>query len=151
MTQHQTPSVETIREYLSLDESSGRLIRVKAENVRVARWVGRPTGSIVDGYRLTRILGHRYSDHRLIFKLIHGYDPPEVDHINRDPLDNRPTNLRAADRAGNAQNTGPRKDCKSGRKGVWLHKPSGKWAAQIIANKSRHFLGQHPTLEEAAD
>jgi hypothetical protein len=77
--------------------------------------------------------------------------PPglQVDHINGDGLDNRRSNLRLATPAENAKNLRLRCNNTSGFKGVWLHKPTGKWMAEIKANRVRKHLGYHATPEEA--
>lgn len=45
-----------------------------------------------------------------------------IDHINRDPLDNRKINLRIASRSINSTNAKPRIESKSGIRGVYLRK-----------------------------
>lgn len=74
-------------------------------------------------------------------------DPREADHINRDPLDNRRENLRAASKSENQQN----RECGYGVssfRGVYLH--AGKWCAQVTVNRRKHYLGRYDTQEEAA-
>ena len=60
---------------------------------------GTPLGT---GYLGTLILfegkKRRVLMHRLVFLLVHKYLPETVDHINGDPADNRPENLRAANK-----------------------------------------------------
>lgn len=73
-------------------------------------------------------------------------DSREVDHKNRDTLDNRRHNLREATRAQNIANTGPRRTNASGFKGVWLHRPSGRFTARA----GSRYLGYFATPEEAA-
>ena len=75
---------------------------------------------------------------------------PEVDHINRNALDNQRHNLRPATRAQNSINVGLRKDNRSGFKGVAWHKACGKWAAYLSVNSHKNHLGLFPTTEEAA-
>jgi uncharacterized protein with PIN domain len=51
----------------------------------------------------------------------------EVDHINRNRLDNRKINLRIVTRLGNMQNKSIYKNNSSGTPGVCYHKLTGKW------------------------
>jgi hypothetical protein len=73
-----------------------------------------------------------------------------VDHINGDKLDNRRENLRLATASQNAANSGPHLDNRSGVKGVWLNRPTGKWRAAIRVRGKRIGLGTYSTLSEAA-
>jgi len=68
---------------------------------------------------------------RIIWKLVHGYDPVEVDHINRDKTDNRICNLREADRSMNCLNRGLLRNNKSGISGIYLEKSSGLWVVEV--------------------
>lgn len=85
--------------------------------------------------------------------LLHRYltDPPKgmvVDHINRNPLDNRRSNLRICTQKQNARNLGIRSDNTSGYKGVRYH-PQWGWQA-YIANKGKQIhVGWYKTKEEA--
>jgi hypothetical protein len=89
----------------------------------------------------------RISMHRTIVGLGHG-DPRAVDHINRNRLDNRRSNLRICIQAENNRNTSLRKDNASGRKGVSLHK-SGKWQANIQVNGNFKYLGLFDNIDDA--
>lgn len=77
--------------------------------------------------------------------------PPdrEVDHIDGNRLNNQRNNLRLATSAENKCNRGPRKDCKSGFKGVSWHGQRKKWTARIKANGSYHHLGLFQDIKEA--
>jgi len=55
----------------------------------------------------------------------------EVDHIDRNPLNNQRSNLRLCTSSQNKCNRGPRKDNKSGYKGVSWHSQRNKWTARI--------------------
>lgn len=67
-----------------------------------------------------------------------------VDHINRDPLDNRRANLRYATKQQNAANM----DRGSEWKGVT--KRRNKWLAQITVDGKNQYLGLFSTPEDAA-
>lgn len=57
----------------------------------------------------------------------------EVDHINRDRLDNRRSNLRLATHAENSRNTRSKRGVGE-VPGVGFHKASGTWRAYIRVN-----------------
>lgn len=81
-------------------------------------------------------------------KLIVDYDL--VDHNNRNPLDNRKSNLRYASKAENNQNHKLRKDNTSGVSGVSWDKKSSKWVARININTNQRIsLGTYSNFNEA--
>lgn len=67
-----------------------------------------------------------------------------IDHINRDSLDNRISNLRVATMAEQVLN----RKCVINAKGYSLHK--GKWQATIRINGKQIYLGLFKTEEEAS-
>jgi hypothetical protein len=81
-------------------------------------------------------------------------DPPnglEVDHVSRDALDNRRSNLRICEfRAQNRWNIGFRKANTSGFMGVSFSKITGRWAAKFRHQGRSVHLGLFETAEEAA-
>jgi len=85
--------------------------------------------------------------HRLLL------DPPEgmqIDHINRDGLDNRRTNLRVCTGSQNNANSPPKPGCSSEFKGVSWHKQNAKWQAHgRDATGKKLYLGLF-TAEHAA-
>jgi hypothetical protein len=91
--------------------------------------------------------GRKVYLHRVIAGLAPN-DPREVDHINRNRLDNRRTNLRVASRAEQMQNTSLRSDSASGFRGV--SKRGHRWRASATVAGKRHELGTYGTPEEAA-
>lgn len=78
--------------------------------------------------------------HRLILGLEHG-ESTETDHINRDKLDNRRSNLRSVTHAQNQQNV----PHASRFRGV-LPTGTGTWHARIVSKT----IGTYRTEEEAA-
>ena len=76
-----------------------------------------------------------------------------VDHINRNPLDNRKCNLRVCDRSHNQANRRMPKNNTSGFKGVRRRddlKPSGRWSAHIGCNGREYYKNRFGTAKEAA-
>jgi len=72
-----------------------------------------------------------------------------IDHINRNGLDNRRSNLRFATIAQNAWNSRRRKN-RSGYKGVWYAKDKGRFRAAIWHNNKREYLGYFNSKIDAA-
>jgi hypothetical protein len=87
------------------------------------------------------------SMHRLITGAMPGQD---VDHINRDGLDNRRSNLRLCTRSENNANSVGHVSCRKSRfKGVCLHK-GGRWAAYIRGREGHRYLGLFDREVDAA-
>ena len=72
-----------------------------------------------------------------------------VDHINRNPLDNRKSNLRIVNNQQNSMNKGHQKRNTSGHKGVSWDKSRNKWYAYITVNYKLINLGRFNILEDA--
>jgi hypothetical protein len=82
--------------------------------------------------------------------LILGFCPSTklvVDHINRNPLDNRKHNLRIVSHQTNLQNRGKFKTNRSGETGICLETARNKWRLQI----NGRFYGRYDTLEDAVE
>ena len=73
---------------------------------------------------------------------------PFLDHRDRDPLNNRKSNLRFCTHAENTRNRGIPKNNKSGFKGVL--KRGNEWIAQIGINKKTLYLGSFKNKITAA-
>lgn len=117
-----------------------------------ARFAGEPafTTTTPSGYHYSSIDSRKVYAHRVIWKLVTGDEPVEVDHINGDPSDNRFTNLRSVSHAENGRNSKLPRDNRSGCIGVHWNSECSKWAAEIRANGQRHYLGLFATREAAA-
>jgi len=117
------------------------------------RKIGDKAGSIDSkGYLQIRIDGRTYLAHRLVWTITHGKWPDHhIDHIDRNPLNIRPENLRACTHAQNHQNEGVRSDSSSGITGVSFVKRSGKWLAYINVDGERKRLGLFEKFEDAVE
>jgi len=88
--------------------------------------------------------------HRVAWALYHGEWPSgQIDHIDGNKLNNRLVNLRDVVNAENAKNMAMKSNNTSGVNGVYLHKQTGKWCAQINAFGKTIGLGLFPKIEEA--
>ncbi len=83
----------------------------------------------------------KYLAHRLAFLYMTGEMPEFVDHINRNPADNRWENLRPATKSENGGNANRRVDNTSGYTGVSWLKVNNKWVVQINHKRKKYYLG----------
>jgi hypothetical protein len=74
-----------------------------------------------------------------------------VDHIDRNRLNNRKSNLRVTTQQVNVINRGLRSDNKFNHVGVHFDKKRNKYYAKIQANGKQIFLGYTDTLEESVE
>lgn len=98
------------------------------------------------GYARTRILGKHTRFHRLVVNAPKGM---EIDHINRNKLDNRKSNLRIVSHKANMLNRGKTRKSTTGIAGVYQKKGDTKYFAQIKVNEERLYLGKFESIEEA--
>lgn len=97
--------------------------------------------------RMVRFLGKAYYISRIIFLYHKGYLPKNVDHEDRNRLNDKIGNLRDATTSQNQMNS----SCERGKykyKGVFYSK--GKWCARIGLNKKQIYLGTFITNIDAA-
>lgn len=95
------------------------------------------------GYACSKKLGlmHRY--------IMEAPSDFEVDHINRDKLDNRKSNLRLASRSLNSYNT-PERGGTSKYRGVARNKNAQKWQAYFHNQGDYYYIGLFDDEAEAA-
>jgi hypothetical protein len=92
--------------------------------------------------------GRVFHMHSLILLKTTGH---EVDHDNRNGLDNRRLNLKLVTRSQNNLNSGLRRDNTTKIKGVYYNKSNKNWYARISVNKKWIYLGSFATKEEATN
>ena len=148
MTHREPITAARVREIFNYDPLSGELSR----RVDRGRWkAGEIVGvrNITTGYVMVGADYGRYYAHRLIWLLVTGRWPIEIDHIDLDKANNKWTNLREATHANNMANIRKFSSNKSGVKGVHWHKAAKKWCAQTSANGVIFHLGIFSTIQEA--
>lgn len=89
--------------------------------------------------------------HRVIWLMLHGVIPEQIDHIDGNGSNNRIENLRAVTRYENQQNKRRLRSNKSGCSGVYLDRRTTTWKCQINHRGKRIYLGRFKTLENAVN
>jgi hypothetical protein len=131
------------------DYQDGRLFWRFSKGSRIK--AGEEAGSVYrSGRRYVQIENKKYLTHRLIYLWHYGECPEFLDHIDRDPSNNRIENLRPASKRANAQNRSIRSDNKTGFKGIYKQK--NRYRATICVNGKNIYLGSygHPLEAQAA-
>ena len=118
------------------------------ESVSLHKWYY-DGGYAVRNVRISSDKRVRERLHRFIMKPTEKDDDLVIDHINRNTLDNRKTNLRWASRSQNIMNS-----CKKSKtaryKGITYHATTKKWRARIGIGNKRFSLGLFDSQEDAA-
>lgn len=106
------------------------------------RYVGYPSR---DGDRRTTVFMHTVVAKRM------GLNSEMTDHRDRNPRNNRRTNLRESDHVTNQQNAQKRAATTTSKyKGVYWRHDRSRWEAVIWVKKERIRLGLHETEGQAA-
>lgn len=143
-----TVSIEELRRVLSYDPDTGELrwlAKVSKRNI-----VGKPAG-YTGNYVFIRLYGILYRAHRLAWAIYYGQWPEEdIDHIDRNKLNNRIKNLRLVSDSENLFNTNVRPDNTSGHKGVSWSERDQVWRAYISNGSGKQVhLGVYKSKDEA--
>lgn len=127
--------------------NNGALYRIKITGPTTR--IGQRLGSLDNtGYIRAKVDGRRYQLHNLIFIYHYGYNPPIVDHIDTNKLNNYIENLRELSHGDNSANT--RKIWnKTGYRGVYATKSGKRYRVMIHKDKVRYSLGSFDSLGEA--
>jgi hypothetical protein len=167
MATRQLPDAEILRKLLRYEPETGKLFwRERApetflceeRNVKrmCSRWNRTKAGFeafsslTANGYKRTTIrpFGSFFA-HRVIWCMVYGDWPEQIDHINQDRSDNRLSNLQSVDAETNGRNCGLSGRNKSGRIGVHWRPREKKWRAKIRHEGRYVYLGQFSRFEDA--
>lgn len=137
--------IDRLRELFEL--RGGELFyRVNQRRARAGELAGyaRP-----DGYWYVCVDYVKLLRHRVVFAMVTGRWPSDIDHVNGTPGDDRPENLRECSHNENMQNGRKRKNNTSGAPGVYWDKEKGKWAVAVRCRGKTYHFGRHHDFELA--
>lgn len=114
------------------------------------KWNLHSTGYVMRGEHIGVVDGKKKVKLTKLHREVMGFPKQglDTDHINRDKLDNRKSNLRLVTHRENVINSSKYSTNRSGVRGVY--KKGSKWAAQIRVNTKAIYLGTYTTVENAA-
>lgn len=113
------------------------------EKVKNLHWCVAKCGNVF--YAVTKINKKSIRMHRVII----GFDNELIDHINRDGLDNRKSNLRITTKSENRFNSRVSKNNTHGNKGITYNKVNKGWVAHIKKDGKTYCTPYTKTKEEA--
>lgn len=142
--------IAMLKKILELDASTGNLRWKEKMSRKVV--VGSIAGSSRgNGYKYVQVNKIKFGCHRIVFAFIHGYWPKEIDHIDGNPANNKPDNLREADRTTNNYNRCKPKHGAFEMKGVFKQKRGRTWAVRLTTNGVQKRIGGFDTAESAKE
>jgi len=159
-------TTELVRELLNYDQDTGLFTwrsrerhwfnSTRTYKMWNTRFAGKVAGCVVKDARgypalVIGVFGKLRKAHRLAFIWMGEALPEQVDHLNRNSIDNRWENLVASSNEENSKNRSMKSNNTSGVTGVTWHKAIGKWQSQVsIGGKQKH-LGYFTDPTEAAE
>ena len=101
------------------------------------------------GYFQVKLMGKIYLVHRLIYTLINGQIPNNVDHIDGNKTNNKIENLRSCTQSENRMNACRSTSNKIGIKGVCWSKSNKCWRVQVKKQSKKVYDAFFDDLELA--
>ena len=145
-----TPTQAELKDLYSYDPETGGFTHLKSRGKGKAGAIAGKVNAY--GYVEMRVLNKLFGAHRLAVLYMTGSIPElplTVDHINGDRADNRWSNLRIADYRQQSWNAPAHHHNKSGLKGAWPCKSTGRWVSMLQDGSKRIWLGRFDTAQEA--
>jgi len=141
------PTQEELRKLFHYEAKTGRIFWKARPGV--TGWNTRYAGKeaflcLTNGHKRGMLFRNSVYAHRVIWKMVTGEDPPEIDHIDGNPLNNSWRNLRVAVGGANQKNCELRNDNKSGHVGVVRR--GDRWIAQIGVNGTTKHIGIYDSV-----
>jgi hypothetical protein len=153
MATRDLPPTDQLRKMLRYESETGKLYWRNCES-QSEKWNNRCAGKEAlktdcRGYLYGKINGKPYYAHRIIWKLVYGVSPREIDHINGIKFDNRLRNLRECSHAENHKNRPAGENNSSGCVGVHWRSDRQKWQARIFVDGKSRSLGLYENKDSA--
>jgi hypothetical protein len=146
MENHLALDVGLLSDKFAIDPTSPTGLRWKVDHWKMK--TGDVAGCVKStGHCIVNFYGRRFHVHRVVWAIHHQMDPGDmtVDHIDRNPSNNAPENLRLATYEGQLRNTKQR----ASRYGRGVQKVGNRFYARIHVNGKDVALGGFATREEA--
>lgn len=135
--------IRLLRSAFSIDMKRGLLLRK-------GKSVGYDNGG---GYLRVYVYGRKYMVHQILWRL---YNKGRIvskgcviDHVDQNPGNNKPDNLRLVTPSENKHNGKLYANSSTGVRGVHFHKGKQRYKAYITRNGKRKWLGSYINLSEA--
>ena len=132
-----------IKTHFHYDADSGKIYRDDRKN---------SLGSLdKDGYLILKIKGKQFKYHRVVWLLCKGYFPnKDIDHIDRNRVNNRIENLREVTREENIKNTLPIINNDTGERHIYVDKSTKGLKAIYVVRKGKETY-RFRSLEKAIE
>lgn len=130
--------------------SEGQISAASKCNRWNARHAGKPAFLTVrSGYLMSHVNGKPCLAHRVIWKMVTGEEPDQIDHIDGRRTHNVFENLRNVACVDNRRNVAMGRRNKSGHLGVIWRKREKKWYAYGVVSGGQKSLGYYHDKAEA--
>lgn len=128
---------DTLQEFFNYNTVTGEFTvkKLHSQHSRVGDTVG---SRDIHGYYRVTIYDKMYRIHSLIWVYMTGKYPDMIDHIDRNPSNNKWENLRECTSSQNACNTLGKSSNISGIKGIVKYGKTGGYRATVTKNNIRH-------------
>ncbi len=142
-------TAQKLREILHYDPDTGVWTWLVA--LSSTRGIGSIAGTVsVHGYRIITYRGEKYRSGKLAWLYMTGEWPTqEIDHDDRDKLNDRWGNLFDRSRSQNALNRDLQSNNFSGTRGIHFDTVRGKWNVQVKKDNVTHYIGRYDDYDEA--
>lgn len=144
------PDLELLNKLFEYKPFTGELIwKVNRSNIKKGSIAGSKHKSGKLTYLQVGVNGKQYAIHRIIWKLYYKEDPKhyDIDHKNRNTLDNNIANLRKVTTAQNNTNKNTYKNSKTGYSGIY--EENGRFTATVFYKGESYRNGTYRTIKEA--